>query len=144
MRSTWESCSPRTCHGPYTSIIIGIDHDTVCAVVVGTAVWHSTSFAGRHAAAPAGTMSAVPDSNTNHDSIDHLSGEFPFYHDHHFIKSKENLRFQRLVPMFIPIRVCVTTHDVGTASDVIIGMWHHNQQAMNQERNGKSWFSLPK
>ena len=49
---------------------IGIDHDTVCAGVVGTA------------AAPAGTTSAVPDCSTNPDSADRISGQFLFYHDH--------------------------------------------------------------
>ena len=61
-----------------------------------------------------------------------------------FTKIKGNLRFRRLVPLFVPIGVCVTTHDDGTASDVTIGMWRHNQQVTNQERNGKPWFSLPK
>ena len=61
-----------------------------------------------------------------------------------FTKSKGNLRFRRLVPLFVPIGVCVTTHDDGTASDVTIGMWRHNQQVTNHERNGKPWFSLPK
>ena len=74
------------------------------------------------AAAPAGTTSAVPDGSTTHDSADRISGQFLFYHDHNFTKSKGNLRFQRLVPLFVPIGVCVTTHDDGTASDVTIGM----------------------
>ena len=60
-----------------------------------------------------------------------------------FTKSKGNLRFRRLVQLFVPIGVCVTTHDDGTASDVTIGMWCHNQQVTNHERNGKPWFSLP-
>ena len=38
----------------------------------------------------------------------------------------------------------VRPHDDGTASDVKIGMWRHNQQAMNHEHNGKAWFSFPK
>ena len=61
-----------------------------------------------------------------------------------FTKSKGNLRFRRLVPLFVPIGVCVTTHDDGTASDVTISLWRHNQQATNHERNGKPWFSLRK
>ena len=61
-----------------------------------------------------------------------------------FTKSKGNLRSRRLVPLFVPIGVCVTTHDDGTASDVTIGMWRHNQQVTNHERNGKPWFSFPK
>ena len=73
------------------------------------------------------TTSAVPDSSTNHDSADRISGQFLFYHDHYFIKSKENLRFRRLVPLFVLIGVCVTTHDDGAAIDVTIGMWRHNQ-----------------
>ena len=93
---------------------------------------------------PAGTTSAVPDCSTDHDSADRRSGQFLFYHDHNFTKSKGNLRFRRLVPLFVPIGVCITTHCDGTASDVTIGMWRHNQQATNQERNGKPWFSLPK
>ena len=32
----------------YQWIAIGIDHDTVCAGMVGTAIQHSTSRAGRH------------------------------------------------------------------------------------------------
>ena len=71
-------------------------------------------------------------------------GRFLFYHDHNFKKSKGNLRFRHLVPLFVPIGVCVTTHDDGTASDVTIGLWRHNQQATNHERNGKPWFSLPR
>ena len=77
--------------------IIGIDHDTVCAGVVGTAIRHSAN---------------------------RISGQF--YSTTITIlqkqKSKGNLRFQRLVPLFVPIGVCVTTHDDGTASDVTIGM----------------------
>ena len=130
--------------GSASSLVIGIDHDTVCAGVGGTAIRHSTSCAGRRAAAPAGTTSAVPDGSTTHDSADRISGQFLFYHDHNFTKSKGNLRFQRHVPLFVPIGVCVTTHDDGTASDVTIGMWRHNQQATNHERNGKPWFSFPK
>ena len=50
-------------------LVIGIDHDTVCAGVVGTAIRNSTSCAGRRAA---GTTSAVPDCSTNHDSADRM------------------------------------------------------------------------
>ena len=125
-------------------LIIGIDHDTVCAGVVGTAIRNSTSCAGHRAAAPAGTPSAVPDCSTNHDSADRISGQFLFYHDHNLQKVRETCVFRRLVPLFVPIGVCVTTHDDGTASDVTIGMWRHNQQVTNHERNGKPWFSLPK
>ena len=63
--------------------------------------------------------------------------------NHNFTKSKGNLPFRRLVPLFVSIGVCVTTPDYGTASDVTIGMWRHNQQATNHERNGKPWFSFP-
>ena len=69
----------------------------------------------------AGTTSAVLDCSTNHDSADRISGQFLFYHDHNFTKSKGNLRFQCLVPLFVPISVYVTMHDDGTASDVTIG-----------------------
>ena len=74
------------------------------------------------AAAPASTRSVVPDCSTNHDSTDHISGQFLFYHDNNFTKSKGNLRFRHLLPLFVPIGVCVTTHDDGSASDVTIGM----------------------
>ena len=93
---------------------------------------------------PRRTTSAVPDCSTNHNSADHISGQFLFYHDHNFTKSKRNLHFPHLAPLFVPITICVTTHDDGTASDVAIGMWCHNQQATNHERNGKPWFSLPR
>ena len=82
-------------------LVMGIDHDTVCAVVVGTAIQQ--------------------DCSTNHDSADRISSQFRFYHNHNFTKSKGNLRFRRLVPLFVLIGVCVTTHDDGTASDVTIG-----------------------
>ena len=123
---------------------IGIDHDTFCAGVVGTAIRHSMSCAGRCVAMPAGTTSAVPDCSTNQDSTDRISGQFLFYQDHNCTKSNGNLHFQCLVPLFVPIGVCVPTHDDGTASDVTIGMWRHNQQATNHEHNGKPWFSFPK
>ena len=100
--------------------------DTVCAGVVGTAIWHSTSCASRGAAA-----------------CGRISGQLIFYEDQNFTKSKGNLSFRRLVPLFVPIDVCVTMHDDGTASDVTIGMWRHNQQATAHERNGKPWFSFP-
>ena len=125
-------------------MVIGIDHDTVCAGVGSTAIRHSTKCAGRRAAAPACTTRAVPDGSTTHDSADRISGQFLFYHDHNFTKSKGNLRFQCFVPLFVPIGVCVSTHDDGTANDVTIGMWRHNQQATNHERKGKPWFSFPK
>ena len=61
-----------------------------------------------------------------------------------FIKSKENLRFRRLAPLLVPIDVCVMMHDEGTASDVTIGMWRHNEQVTNHKRNDDPWFLLPK
>ena len=96
------------------------------------------------ATAPAGTTSAVPDCSINHNSADHMSGHILFYHDDKFTKSKGNLRFRRLVPLFVPIGVCVTTHDDRTASDATVGMWRHSQQTTNHARNGKPWFSPPK
>ena len=47
-RSSWEQF-----HWRYyrMKVVIGIDHDTVCAGVVGTAIRHSTSCAGRRTAA---------------------------------------------------------------------------------------------
>ena len=65
---------------------------------------------------------AIPDSSTNHDSADRISGQFLLYHDHNFTKTMGNLRSPRLVPLFVPIGVCVTTHDDGTANGVTIGM----------------------
>ena len=88
--------------------------------------------------------STLPDCSTNHDRAGRISGQFLFYHDHNFTKSKGNLRFRCLVPLFVSIGVCVITHGDGTASDVTICLWRHNQQAMSHEHNGKPWFSLPK
>ena len=73
-------------------------------------------------ASPAGTTSAVPDSSTTPVSADRINGQFLYYHDHKFTKSKGNLRFRRLFLMFVPIGVRVMTHSDGTASDVTIGM----------------------
>ena len=42
----WATDSPLV---RLSSLVIGIDHDTVCAGVVGTAIRHSTSCAGRPA-----------------------------------------------------------------------------------------------
>ena len=81
---------------------------------------------------------------SGYDSADCISGQFLFYHNHNFTKSKGNLRFRRLVSLFVPIGVCVTTHNDGTASDVTINLWRQNQQATNHERNSKPCFSLPK
>ena len=66
---------------------------------------------------PRYSLRAVPDSSTNHDSADRISGQFLFYN---FIKSKGNLRFRRLASLCVPIGVCVTTHGDGIASDVTI------------------------
>ena len=128
-------------------VVIGIDHDTVCAGVVGTAIRNSTSCAGRRAAACgragrhneccSGLQYQPRQRRPYKWSISILPRS-------QFTKSKGNLRFRRLVPLFVPIGVCVTTHDDGTASDVTIGMWRHNQQVTNHERNGKPWFSLPR
>ena len=60
--------------------------------------------------------------STNHSSADRISGQFLFYHDHNLQKVRETCVFRCLVPLFVPIGVCVTTHDDGTASDVTIGM----------------------
>ena len=76
-------------------------------------------------------MSAVPDSNTNHDSTERIIDQFLFNHDHNFLKSKENLCFRRFVPLFVPIGVRIMMYDEGTASYITIGMWHNNQQATN-------------
>ena len=136
-KSNWEVDRP---------LVIGIYHDTVCAGVVGTAIRNSTSCAGLRAAAcgPAGRhneccsgLQYQPRQRRPYKwSISILPRS-------QLTKSKGNLRFRLLVPLSVPIGVCVTTHD-GTASEVIIGMWRHNQQVTNHERNGKPWFSLPK
>ena len=125
--------------------VIGTDHDTVCArwmVLLSSTAPVVPAVARQLTAAPAGT-SAVPDSSTKHDSTERISDQFLFYHNHHFIKSKENLRFRHIVPLFVPIGVCVTTYDDGTASDVTVGLWRHNQQATNHEHNGKPWLFTP-
>ena len=79
------------------------------------------------------------DSSTNHDStvVNFYSTMVTMY------KSKENLRFWCLVTLFVPIGFFVMMHDDGTASDITIGLWLHNQQAMNHKHNGELWFSLP-
>ena len=128
-------------------MVIGIDHDRVCAGVVGTAIRNSTSCAGRRAAAcgRAGRHNECC-SGLQYQPRQHrpYKWSISILPRSQFTKSKRNLRFRRLVPLFVPIGVCVTTHDDGTASDVTIGMWRHNQQVTNHERNGKPWFSLPK
>ena len=119
---------------------IGIDHDTVCAGVVGTAIRNSTSCAGRRAAAcgRAGRHNECC-SGLQYQPRQHrpYKWSISILPRSQLTKSKGNLRFRRLVPLFVPIGVCVTTHDDGTASDVTIGMWRHNQQVTNHERNGK-------
>ena len=128
-------------------LAIGIDHDAVCAGVVGTAIRNSTSCAGRRAAAcgRAGRhnecCSGLQYQPRQRRPYKWSISILPWSQ---FTKSKGNLRFRHLVPLFVPIGVCVTTHDDGTASDVTIGMWRHNQQVTNHERNSKPWFSLPK
>ena len=130
-----------------SSLVIGIDHDTVCAGVVGTAIRNSTSCAGRRAAAcgHAGRHNECC-SGLQYQPLQRrpYKWSISILPRSQFTKSKGNLRFRRLVPLFVPIGVCVTTHDDGTDSDVTIGMWRHNQQVTNHERNGKPWFSLPK
>ena len=68
------------------------------------------------AAVSAGAMDAVLCSNTNHMSTDHISGQFPLYHDHH-AKKIYNLYSWCLVPVFIPIGDYIMTHIDRTASD---------------------------
>ena len=46
-----------------------------------------------------------------------------------FTKSKGNFRFWLLVPLFVPIGVCVTTHDDGTASH----NWYLTSQSTGHE-----------
>ena len=116
---------------------IGIGHDTVGAGVVGTAIRNSTRCTGRQNECCSGLQYQPRQCRPCKWSISVLPRS-------QFTKSKGNLRLRRLVPLFVPIGVCVTTHDDGTASDVTIGMWRHNQQVTNHDRNGKPWFSLPK
>ena len=89
MPSCWQYLKPHTLE----CFDIGIDHDTVCAGVVGTAIRNSTSCADRRAA---GTTSAVPDCSTNHDSADRISGQFLFYHDHNLQRVRETCVFDVL------------------------------------------------
>ena len=141
IQCTWHHCR-------YTHMmVIGIDHDMVCTGVVGTTIRNSRSCAGhrtaacgragRHNECCSGLQYQPRQRRPYKWSISILPRS-------HFTKSKGNLRFRHLVPLFVPIGVCVATHDDGTASDVTIGMWRHNQQVTNHERNGKPWFSLPK
>ena len=112
-------------HAEKLSRVIGIDHDTVCAGVVGTAIRNSTSCAGRRAAAcgRAGRHNECC-SGLQYQPRQHrpYKWSISILPRSQFTKSKGNLRFRRLVPLFVPIGVCVTTHDDGTASDVTIGM----------------------
>ena len=62
----------------------------VYAGVVDTPIQHSSICVGHRAAALAGTMSAVPDSSTIHDSIRFISCQFLLYHGQLFQNSKEN------------------------------------------------------
>ena len=101
---------------------IRIDHDAVCIGVVGTAMPNIATCAGRCADACGRHNECSAGFSTNYDTTKHISGQFLFYHEHNFTKSKGNLCFGRLVPLFVPIGVCVTTYDDGTASDVTIGL----------------------
>ena len=125
-------------------VVIGIDQDTVCAGVVGTAIGKSTSCAGRCAAACGRHNECCSGLQYQPRQRRPYKWSISILPQSQFTKSKGNLRSRRLVPLFVPIGVCVTTHDDGTASDVTIGMWRHNQQVTNHVRNGKPWFSLPK
>ena len=104
-------------------LVIGIDHDTVCAVVVGNAIRNSTSCAGRRAAAcgRAGRHNECC-SGLHYQPRQRrpYKWSISILPRSQFTKSKGNLRFRRLVPLFVSIGVCVTTHDDGTASDVTI------------------------
>ena len=62
----------------FCKIVIVVEYKlttyTVCAVVVGTAIWHSTRCAGRRGRkwpAMAGTTRAVPDCSTKHSIADY-------------------------------------------------------------------------
>ena len=79
------------------SWIIGIDHDAVCAGVVCCHSRHSTSDAGRRAAACARASRlhecCAGSGSTNHDSADRKSGQFLFYHENeatHNDKSRDD------------------------------------------------------
>ena len=110
-------------------VIIGTDHDTVCAGVVGTAIRHSTSCAGhleaacsragQHNECCAGLQYQPRRRRPYKWSISILPRS-QFYTRH------GKLAFSTSSTAVRPIDVCVTTHDDGTASDVTIGMWHHN------------------
>ena len=77
---------------------------------------------------PASTTSAVPDCSTNHDSADRISGQFFSTTITILQKARGTCVFDIL---FVPIGICVAMHDDGTASDITIGVWRHNQQATN-------------
>ena len=86
-------------------VVRGIDHDTVCAGVVGTAIRNSTSCAGRRAAASgragrhneccSGLQYQPRQRRPYKWSISILPRS-------QFTKSKGNLRFRRLVPCSSP------------------------------------------
>ena len=55
-----------------------------------------------------------------------------------------NLRFRRLVQLFVPIGGYVPTHNDGAVSDVTIGKLRHKHQATNHECNDEHWIrSIP-
>ena len=89
------------------SMVIGIDHDTVCAGVVGTAIRNSTSCAGRRAAA----CGRVGRHNECCSRLQYQPWQRRPYKwsisilpRSQFTKSTGNLRFRRLVPLFRPHR----------------------------------------
>ena len=99
--------------------LMGIDHDTVCAGVVGTAIRNSTSCAGRRAAACGRHNECC--SGLQYQPRQHrpYKWSISILPRSQFTKSKGNLRFRRLVPLFVPIGVCVATHDDGTANQQV-------------------------
>ena len=133
-----------------TSILftVRINHHTVCAGVVGTAIRHSTSCAGRRVAACgcvgrhnewcAGLQYQPLQRRPYKWSISILPRS-------RFYKKQRKLAFSTSCTAVRPHRRL--RNDAWrrpTVSDVTIGMWRHNQQVTNHEHNGKPWFSLPK
>ena len=95
MTSVMTSPGKRMSH-IFKLLIIGIDHDTVCAGVVGTAIRNSTSCAGRRAAACGRHNECC--SGLQYQPLQRrpYRGQFLFYHDHNLQKVRETCVFDVL------------------------------------------------
>ena len=123
-----------------SEVVIGIDHDTVCAGVVGTAIRHSASCAGRRAAARCGAgrhneccakLQYQPQQRRPYKWSIYILPRSQFY------KKQDKLAFSTSCTAVRPhrrLRNDAWRRD-STASDVTIGMWQstgHEPRAQRQ------------